>query len=70
MLFIKRKIRKFSLWLGRKTNEWVIPTDIWIKINNKTNVEKDLIKQSEKFPNDPEIGKARVLITRLKIIGK
>ncbi len=70
MLFIKRKIRKFSLWLSYKTDRWVVSEEMWKNLTNGEDIRGYLKEQVKKFPEDPEISEAQGLITRFEILGK
>jgi len=70
MIFIKRKIRIFSLWLNMKTDEWVVPTHIWAAINRKEDVTEELEKHESMFPKDPLFVKVHVFIKRVNVLGR
>jgi hypothetical protein len=63
---MKKTIRRFSLWLERRTSDWILPKGLVLLIENTNTpdfAEYDrIVNEREKlWPDDPEIGRAKVL---------
>lgn len=76
MLRIKRKIRKFSIWLNKVTREWVIEPSLWYSLDiSKTEeqldeVEKKLIEREKLFPGDPAFSRAYSILWRKRLVER
>lgn len=63
---LKRKIRRFALWLKYRTDRWVVPKEIYNAIDRDETVDYKIFDQlRDQWPYDPEITYAETLLTLL-----
>ena len=66
---IKRYIRRFANWLKQVTDQWVVSSEIMMKIDDGKDVEMILQNIEKQYPYDPYITYARTL-SRLMIVKR
>lgn len=59
---IKQIIRGFSLWLFDKTNSWVVPYQIWEKLDREENINEELERIRLEWAGDPEITRVQTMV--------
>jgi len=67
---IKKKIRKFSLWLENITTEWIVPADVYKDLSQKKFEKAEEILNKKEFYGNPEYAKLSATMQRIKVIGR
>lgn len=71
MMLFKRPIRRFSIWLRRTTDAWVVPPKVYRLMSQQSNpaamdeATQLLIGAETRWPNDPEVTHAEALLSFL-----
>ena len=65
---MKRLVRSFSLWLNDRTRKWVVPSAVWIKLDNgDASAKIDLSDIAVKWGTlDPEFVRATLLLRKVE----
>lgn len=68
---IKNVIRKFAVWIYHRTNRFVVPSEVWDKLDDKDlSVKIDISDIAVKWgTHDPEFVRASLFLRRVEALN-